>query len=135
MITVKMKVIIILSFFGVVALFLFMSNHDFRTPEPVALCGKYNFNTNVLDSIVIFKNHTYKHKYITTSGKEYAETGKWNWNMNEIDFHDFSFYNNEGPSGGSGNWMSKVEETDNEVRLIYSSDDDSYYSKKAISQK
>jgi hypothetical protein len=129
MITSKMKVVMIVSFVLVVILFLFLSNHDYKTNEPEMLFGKYSFNNGGTDSIIIYKDHTYKHKYITASNKVYEGTGKWKWNINEIDFHGFTFYNDKGPAG-SGLWISKVESTDNEIRLIYSSENDIYYSQK-----
>ncbi|HTD98845.1 MAG TPA: hypothetical protein VK668_06140 [Mucilaginibacter sp.] len=129
MITGKMKVVMIISLVLVVILFLFLSNHDYKTNEPEMLFGKYCFNNGGTDSIIIYKDHTYKHKYVTGSNKVYEGTGKWKWNINEIDFHDFTFYNDKG-SAGSGLWISKVESTDNEIKLIYSSENDIYYSQK-----
>jgi hypothetical protein len=130
-----MKLIMALFFSATIALFLFVSNHNSKTPEPKGLYGKYSFNISNLDSIVIFSNHTYKHKYVNSSGKTYANIGTWKWNINEIEFHDFSFYNDEGPSGVSGLWISKVEESADRVRLIYSSDDNSCYLKLTDSKK
>ncbi len=131
MITVKMKILILIFFIVTVALFLFIVNHNYKTAEPKAIDGKYSFNKGGPDSIIIFKDHTYKHKHITSSGKEFENIGKWKWNINEIDFHDFTFYNDEGSSGGIGLWSSKVETDDNEIRLIYSDDDGGlYYYKK-----
>ncbi|MDB5136693.1 MAG: hypothetical protein JWP37_3296 [Mucilaginibacter sp.] len=134
MITVKMKIIVLVFFSVSVALFLFIVNHDYRTVEPKTLCGKYSFNGGGLDSITIFNDHTYKHKFITVSNKQYTETGKWKWNLNEIDFYNFAFFNDKGPSG-RGLWMSKVAETDKEIRLIYSSENNICYFKRLVIQK
>jgi hypothetical protein len=135
MITGKMKILILIFLLLAVALFLFISNHDYKTDEPKALDGKYCFNKGGPDSIIIFKDHTYKHKHIAVSGIEYENHGKWSWNISEIDFHDFTFYNNEGPSGGNGLWISRVVNSNDEIRLIYSSENGIYYYKKLTTQK
>ena len=132
MITVKMKILILIFSFVAVALFLFLANHDFKTAAPKALYGKYSFNDGELDSIILSKDHTYKHKHITSSGKEYENSGQWKWNINEIDFKDFTFYNDEGQSGGNGLWISRVEITNDEVRLVYSSENDRCFLKKLV---
>jgi hypothetical protein len=108
----------------VVTLFGCFSNIDENL-----LIGKYHFNTFKLDIISLHKDHTYDHKYVNTKGKVFECHGKWEYNGNEILFHDFNFFNDLGPSTGSGVWISRITQNDGKINLIYSSDSDSYFVK------
>jgi hypothetical protein len=93
------------------------------------LAGKYAINQKQSDYIILDKNHSYVHKYISFSGKIYECNGHWRYNGQEIAFDDFVFFNDTGPSAGEGTWFSKVEKRDNSICLIYSSENDVYYKK------
>lgn len=93
------------------------------------LIGSYHFSTYGSDIIYVAKDHTYIHKYITTKGKLFECRGKWRYNGREILFHDFNFFGQSGSTSGAGLWISRVEEDGKTIRLIYSSDDDTYFEK------
>jgi hypothetical protein len=93
------------------------------------LLGKYQFNNNKADVIDLYKDHTYDHRYINSRGKVFENRGKWRYNGKEILFHNFNFFNDLGPAGGSGVWISRIIEDDRKIHLVYSSDDDTYYVK------
>jgi len=96
--------------------------------EPL-LIGEYHFNTYKSDIIVVHKDYTYDHKYVNTKGKTFECHGKWRYNSKEILFHDFNFFNDLGPAGGSGVWISRVTQDDGKIKLNYSEDDNTYFEK------
>jgi hypothetical protein len=95
--------------------------------------GKYCFNrNNSRDSIFLFKNNKYKHQYINRDGKLFFIEGEWEYDSlnSEILFKDFTFFNEEGPDElPRGNWFSKVNYVNDEIRLMYSSENNIYFSK------
>nr|WP_068886960.1 hypothetical protein [Pedobacter panaciterrae] len=93
------------------------------------LSGKYHFNTYKLDVLNLYRDHTYQHQYVNTKGQVFECKGKWRYNGKEILFHDFNFFNDLGPVGGAGVWISRIVEEDEKIHLIYSSDDNTYFEK------
>lgn len=101
----------------------------FKNIDEHLLIGKYHFNTHRSDVINLYKDHTYSHKYVNTKGKVFECHGKWRYNSKEILFHDFNFFNDLGPAGGSGVWISRITQEDDKIKLNYSDDDDTYFEK------
>ncbi len=97
------------------------------------LPGKYFHNQGVdefSDSIEILPDNTYVHKYQHAGGKKYKSAGKWSFNVCQITFEDFIFYNREGGDGKGGLWISRVEDAgDGEIRLNYAREHGIYYEK------
>lgn len=93
-----------------------------------ALIGTYTYSTDRADMVFVYKDHSYTHKYVNSKGKVYECKGKWKYRLGYISFDDFSFFNDAGQIG-SGVWMSRVEEDDGKIKLIFSSDDDTYFGK------
>lgn len=101
----------------------------FRQVDKNLLIGVYTLNTDPLDSIYIYKNSSYLHRFRNAKGQIYECKGKWSYNGRSIDFDDFIFYNSSGPSTGQGLWSSKVIDENGEIRLNYSSENNIYYKK------
>lgn len=104
-------------------------------PDSKVLTGKYSLNrAPYKDSLFINQDNTYKHKFTKTSGQIFEADGKWKYDsLNaEILFKDFVFFSDAGADDlPPGNWYAKVEVTNaGEVRLIYSSEDRIYFSKR-----
>ena len=110
------------------------SNH----PDSKILAGKYCFNRFDKDSqndlLFVNGDNSYKHKFVASDGHVWEANGKWEYDSigGEILFKDFRFFNDAGPTDlPPGNWYSKVIVTDKgEVRLMYSSENNIYFSKK-----
>jgi hypothetical protein len=102
------------------------------------LIGKYCFNRNDnRDSIFIFKDNKCKHQYINSYGKVFFIEGEWEYDSlsSEILFKDFTFFNEQGADElPRGNWYSKVHLVDNEIRLMYSVEDNIYFYKNSSKQ-
>lgn len=103
-------------------------------PNREQLVGKYCFNkTDNRDSIFINNDNTYKHTYITSDGKLLEIIGNWEFDSNtsEILFKEFMFFNDHGGTYEStrGNWYSNVKLIDDEIRLIYSAENNIYFYK------
>lgn len=99
------------------------------------LPGKYCFNEgNNNDSLFLFDNSTYYHKFLLSKTEIYESKGSWRFDSinYEISFYDFIFYNEKGPINQSGGvWYSKVHVTsEHEIRLIYSRENGIFYYKK-----
>jgi hypothetical protein len=95
------------------------------------LVGLYQFKTNKNDLIILNPNHTYVHKLIAADGQVFECTGNWEFDSsgNEVTFNDFSFF--EGDNLPPGIWLSRVRvSNDNQIILMYSSENDLYYKKK-----
>ena len=96
------------------------------------LIGKYCLNRSLhKDSIFIYDNHTYAHRYHATNNRTFECKGNWEFNpsVNEIKFKDFLFFTDAGNDGlPPGNWDSRVVVTSNgKIQLIYSSEDNIYF--------
>lgn len=101
----------------------------FSNVDEHLLIGKYHFNTDDADIINLYQDHTYDHRYVNTKGNAFECHGKWRYNGKEILFHDFNFFNDLGPAGGAGVWISRISEDNGKIHLVYSSDDNTYYIK------
>jgi|GEM_PF-1487411 len=102
-------------------------------PDLKMFVGKYCFSRDVKDSIIISTDSTYRHKFSASNGRVFEAAGKWEYDSigQEIRFEDFIFFNDNGSDGlPPGNWFSRVQMDDNEVRLMYSSEDNIYFLKK-----
>lgn len=101
--------------------------------KPEMLPGRYSFNDAYRDSIIIYRDSNYTHKYISSSGRLFTSNGTWKFNKvgNRIIFNNFVFFNDEGSLNRDGGyWDAKVKVSSNELRLIYSSEDNIYFFKK-----
>ncbi|HCM76992.1 MAG TPA: hypothetical protein DIS90_11455 [Cytophagales bacterium] len=99
------------------------------------LPGKYCFNEgNSNDSLFLFENRSYTHKFFLSETEIYKSKGSWRFDSltNKISFYDFIFYNEMGPINESGGvWNSKIHITkEGEIRLIYSRENGIYYFKR-----
>ncbi|XHR97248.1 hypothetical protein ACFJIV_11690 [Mucilaginibacter sp. UC70_90] len=121
--TVHMKKI-----YFIVLLTAFVYSCTKRTKED-QLIGKYCSNRNITDSIIVFNDHTYIHKYNSKDGKKFSCNGRWRYNGWDLDFHGFVFFNEQGPQTGAGLWSASVKQTEGKISLIYSSDNNIYYMK------
>jgi hypothetical protein len=95
------------------------------------LVGLYAFN-QMSDSIELRSNNTYYHYYTTVDNKKYENTGFWNFNLehNEIIFQNFSFFNESGTDGlPKGSWISRINNSNGKLKLMYSSENNIYYVK------
>lgn len=92
------------------------------------MIGKYSHNGNENDSIFIFKNNIYKQKKVSYTGEIFRNQGTYTFNTTRIVFHKYIFYHDGGP-GMRGDWDSRIRLVDQEIRLIYSNEDDIYYFK------
>jgi hypothetical protein len=105
-----------------------------RKVDPKAMIGKYCLNrASNRDSIYIYGNHTYAHRFNTLDHRVFECKGKWgiNKSANEIKFENFIFFTDAGRDGlPPGDWDSKIEtSSDGKVRLVYSSEDNIYFEK------
>jgi hypothetical protein len=98
------------------------------------LPGIYSFNGfGVNDSLIVNEDHSYRHEFYSSDGKKTKSSGKWSYDpiAGEITFENFSFPNGEIDNLPPGYWNSRVRLADNgEVHLMYSSEDNVYFSKK-----
>ncbi len=100
-----------------------------------SLPGKYCLNEgNNMDSLFLFGNSTYNHKFFLSENEIYESKGSWRFDSinYEISFYNFIFYNQMGPINQPGGvWYSKVYLTkEGEIQLIYSRENAIYYYKK-----
>lgn len=102
--------------------------------DPKMLIGSYCFNEgNDNDSLFLYADKTYTHKFIASNAKVFEAKGEWRYDSlgNEVTFEDFIFFNDEGADNPPGLWYSKVSLTkEGEIRLIYSSENNIFFSKK-----
>lgn len=90
------------------------------------LPGKYADNINARDSIFIYADNNYKHKFYRADGTVNSQTNTWHYkpDENRIFFEGFVFYN-DGEPGESGYvtgfWPTRVFVGEGgEVKLQYS---------------
>ncbi|XHR97704.1 hypothetical protein ACFJIV_14210 [Mucilaginibacter sp. UC70_90] len=96
--------------------------------DPNQLAGTYITNNGSSESIIITKDHAYKHIFRTKSGCAFENKGTWTYDSRtkQISFNYFIFQLDM----PAGTWVSKVKTTyKGEIRLIYSSEEDLYYMK------
>ena len=101
------------------------------------LVGSYYYSHNGLssskDSIFIYADGTYKHQHLTFNKNIFDRHGEWEHESRDcrILFKNFLFFSDEKSFSGSqgGNWYSRVEVVDGEIRLMYSSEDNIYYAR------
>jgi hypothetical protein len=105
-------------------------------PSSKMLYGKYSYKENKKsfenDFIYIYPEGNYKHQFYSTNGQVYECKGKWTYDSLgcEILFEDFEFFNNQGSRGlPLGNWYSRIQVEDNNIKLMYSSEQNIHYSK------
>jgi len=98
------------------------------------LIGKYCFtNRNNKDSLFLYADRSYHHKYSTSQQKVFESKGIWNYDslFRKITFEDFIFFSEEGADNPPGIWHSIVDITkENEVRLMYAPEHKMFYYKK-----
>ncbi len=95
------------------------------------LYGVYDYNKeNYIDTIQLLKDSSYIHTHQTTNGTIYRNEGTWKFDskLREVVFDDFIFYNEQG-GDVPGFWIPKVKNVENEIRLIYASEENLYYRK------
>jgi hypothetical protein len=105
-----------------------------RQVTPKTMIGKYCLNrASGRDSIYIYDNQTYVHRFYALNHRVFECKGNWEINktVNSIKFKNFIFFTDAGRDGlPSGDWDSKIETSSGgKVRLIYSSEDDIYFEK------
>ncbi|MCZ8070296.1 MAG: hypothetical protein O9311_08070 [Cytophagales bacterium] len=100
------------------------------------LIGKYCFNrfnqNSPKDSLFLFNDSTYIHKYWASDAKIFDVSGHWIYNSGgqEILFSGFKFFSDAGSRLPPGNWFSRVKISENnEVRLMYSEENNIYFIK------
>jgi hypothetical protein len=129
-----MKLILTTMLLGAL-LCLSCANH----PDVKLLVGSYSYNIfskdSKRDSLYLNSNYTYKHVFHTTDNRIVQSSGNWEYDSlgGEVLFKNFQFFDESGSSEfPPGNWYSSVTVTKNgEVRLIYSSENNVYFSKKS----
>jgi hypothetical protein len=105
-------------------------------PTPKMLVGKYFYSHNgkpsLNECIWIYPDGSYKYQ-LTDSGQVFEVKDRWKFDSAycEISFKKFRFR----PDGPSGTWISRVRMDGTEIKLMYSSEDNIYYSKKIVSEK
>lgn len=110
------------------------SNH----PDPKMLVGKYYFNKFSKDFendlLLVNGDSSYTHRFLASDGHVWEANGSWEYDSigGEVLFKNFRFFIDSGPTDlPPGNWYSKVTVTEEgEVRLIYSSENNIFFSKK-----
>lgn len=106
-------------------------------PDSKMLVGSYYYSHNGFssskDSIFIYADGTYKYQHLASNGNVFDRHGEWKHDSVgcEILFENFLFFSDEKSFSGSqgGNWYSRVQVVDGEIRLMYSSEDNIYYAK------
>jgi hypothetical protein len=101
------------------------------------ILGRYAYNQNTLDSILIYSNNTYRHLYYRSDGKLFELSGVWRYDstISYIFFDDFVGLTDSGPTGLKGTWGPKVLFQEGELRLIYSDENNIYYARQPVSQR
>lgn len=91
------------------------------------LIGKYCWNNSENGVLEIFDNGAYKYE-IKTNGQILENTGTWKLdsNINEIHFYEFSFISDKQKKG---TWISRIRQRDNEIHLMYASEENIYLRK------
>lgn len=111
-------------------------------PDGKTMIGSYCYSHNGIpsskDSIFIYADRTYRYQYIASNGNVFEREGEWKHDSLscEILFKNFLFYSDEKSftQAHGGNWFSRVQVIDGEIRLMYSSEDNIYYAKTELLQ-
>ena len=90
------------------------------------LPGRYLFSHWGKDTLDLKTDGTYYYR-VYVDNKRLEHTGTWKLNSlgNEITFEDFTFLT----EGTKGNWQSKLRTNDDEIHLMYASDENIYFKK------
>lgn len=93
-----------------------------------ALPGRYVFQIAISDTLDVFSNGTYSYTK-WWHGKKLQNSGTWTYNPSKrvVQFEDFSFLTDSVSMADStfvpkGNWNTRVETEDDEIRFVYASD-------------
>jgi hypothetical protein len=125
----SMKVIL-----GIAICVLIFNTSCSQSPSERLLPGTYCFSAwGIRDSLFVNKDHTYRYEYYASDGKISKSSGKWSYDSleSQITFENFSFPNDKRNNLPPGYWVSRVRLTDKgEIHLMYSSEDNIYFSKK-----
>lgn len=117
----------------ILSLFVFLGCAQKGIDEK-ALIGKYCFSSRGnRDSLFLYEDRNYYHKYYTSQQKVFESKGTWSYDSltNKITFEDFIFFNDEGADNSPGIWHSTVEITKGgEARLMYAPEHKVFYYKK-----
>ena len=92
------------------------------------LIGEYVWNEGRPDTLRLNSDGTYLYWVTTDSDKVLKNSGEWNLNPegNEVRFDDFSFLTDGYPKGI---WYSRLRVTNNEIDLMYASEENIYFRK------
>jgi len=98
------------------------------------LVGRYTYSMNAAgDSIFVHMDGTYEHAYFKNGRKLHNVIGKWRYDSaaRYLFFDNFTDFIDEGPVDLQGTWGPEVaiSKDGNEIRLIYSEENDIYYFK------
>ncbi len=110
------------------------------------LIGEYAGNRELSsDRLIIRCDSTYELQFRSSKGKIFRNTGKWKLRQDlpEITFHDFIFFNDEGPDkviaekNGSevilkGDWIARIRITPGELKIMYDSEHEIFYYRKLL---
>jgi len=107
----------------------------FHGSDPKNLCGNYFLNVDTRDSLFVNLDGSYIHKYSSKQGEIFQSSGDWEYDSirQRVIFKDFRFFSDMGADDlPPGEWRPKIDYSNsNEVRLIYSSEDNVYFKKEA----
>jgi hypothetical protein len=92
------------------------------------LVGKYCWSSLENGELEIFDDGTYRYHIKSDSSQIKENIGTWSLSSNnrEIQFSEFSFISD---GFGKGTWISRIKKRDNEVHLIYASEENIYLKK------
>ncbi len=92
------------------------------------LIGTYSWNNSQNGKLEILDNGTYKYQVNIGNRQINKNEGTWTLGSNnrEIRFSDFSFITD---GLGKGIWISRIKKKENEVHLIYASEENIYLKK------
>lgn len=90
------------------------------------LIGRYIWNDQRTDTLEVRADGTYEY-WTFLPGRKFANSGNWKFNslLNEVEFEreNFPFIKNH---KAEGSWISKIQIKNNETRLLYASETDTY---------
>lgn len=93
------------------------------------LHGEYelSFSKDLKEYIVLSKDSTYQYSVVEKGVVVFENSGKWSFSskMNNISFFGFKFYGDS----YSGEWKAAVISNEKYIGILYSSEDNVFYSK------
>lgn len=98
------------------------------------LIGSYSYiKAGSRDTIFILDYYKYIQKYINQKDTIYTLEGTWSFSNKgqEIKFSEYRTINYQDIEGPKGTWFAKVKKVEDEIHIMYSSEDNIYYFKKA----